>query len=539
MEETLRALPDAAVQETSFECDAPSSQHEDDAVQQPRRGKTGPVAPSRHGEDDNTPDLRPSQLTGPTPSTARALGPDLLRGLLMVLMALDHGSILTARSHSTVLDGGERDTGVPVHRWNAVDGYVIRLLAHLCAPGFMLLLGMGIVYFGRSRRALGWSAGRMAWHFIVRAVLLTVVTALLGLVLTFGRLWFMNIVLFALAFDYLLAGMLWLIMARTEELLAFWLLRAMPDAEEDDAREPLLADRRGEEDIAPDRKIMRAADVSWHLHNAVLALLAVVTIWWNVWLSPTGGHCGPEKAAAAVLSGPASTLQQSNWSLLWFREIFGEHFISLYPPLAWLSFALVGLLYGRIVTARTWTRTALTLGHAVAGLAFLVMFVLTRVLHLGNLSEGCLQMPEHMARPGRNQYLASARSFFYLVAYPPEVAFWAFGIGCNLLLLGLLGLLPVAVACTVLQPLVAYGTSALFFYITHLLLLGLSWLLWRSAWGLPTGHDPWTRPDARGVGSEWVFWLNWVLVLVIMYPLCRWYGAYKRTKGPDSTWRFF
>lgn len=482
-----------------------------------------------------------SQLTGPTRSIARALAPDLLRGLLMVLMALDHCSILSVRSHFTVVGGGggEQDTGVPVHKWTSVGGYVIRSLAHLCAPGFMFLLGTGIVYFGRSRRALGWSAPRLAWHFIVRSATLTAVTTLLGLVLTFGRLWFMNMVLFALAFDYLLAGMLWLVMARTEEVLAFWLLRVLPDAEQDDAREPLLADRRGEEDIAPDRKIMRAADISWHAHNTFLAVLAVVTIWWNIWLSPTGGHCEPEKATAA-LAGPASTLlHQSNWSLIWFHVVLGEHVISVYPPLAWLSFVLVGLLYGRIVTARNWTRTALTLGNVLAGLTFFLIFVLTRLLHLGNLSEGCLQMPEHVDRPGGNQYLASGRSFFYFIVYPPEVALWAYGIGCNLLLLGLLGALPVALANTVLHPLVAYGTSALFFYVTHFLLLGLSWPIWRWVWGLPTEHDPWMGHDETGVDSEWVFWLNWVLILVIMYPLCRWYGAYKRTKGPDSLWRFF
>lgn len=543
MEQTSRALPDAAVQETSFEYDAPTVHQEDAAAQHLRPGKPDlvPLPPTSagpsHNGHDNTPRADSSQLTSPTKSTARALGPDLLRGLLMVLMVLDHCSIVSVRSHFTAIDG-EMDSGLPVHKWNTAEGYVIRTLAHLCAPGFMFLLGMGIVYFGRSRRALGWSARRLAWHFMVRSFVLTVLTAFLGLAMTSGRVWFMNLVLFALAFDYLLAGMLWLTMARTEEVLAFWLLRVLPDAEDDDAREPLLADRRGDEDIAPDRKIMRAADISWHVHNIILAAISVVTIWWNIWLSPTGGHCGPEKSAA-MLTGPASTLHQSNWSLIWFHVVSSEHLISVYPPLAWLSFVLVGLLYGRIVTARNWTRTTLTLGSVIAGLIFLCLFVLTRLLHFGNLSEGCLQMPEHLERPDGNQYLASWQSFFYFVAYPPEVAFWAYGIGCNLLLIGILGALPVAMANTVLQPLIVYGTSALFFYITHLLLIRLSWSIWRLVWGLPSGSDPFRVEDSSGVDSEWVFWLNWVLVLAIMYLMCRRYGAYKRTKGPDSLWRFF
>lgn len=545
MEESIRAVPDAAVQETSFEDDTPTRQNDDAAARPPPKApkgqRSGPIeaaasygsnaGPSHYGHNHDP--GQPSHFTGPTRSTTRALGPDLLRGLVMALMALDHNSIISTRSPSTVLDsgGGERDTGVTLHTWSPAGSYAIRLLVHLCAPGFVFLFGMGIVYFGQSRRALGWSASRMVWHLFTRAVVLTVVTVLLGLVLTLGRVWFFNAVLFAVAVDYLLAGLLWLVMVRTEEMMAFWLLRVLPDSKKDDAREPLLADRRGEEGIAPDRKIMRAADISWHVHNTVLLILAVVTIWWNIWLSPTGGQCNPTAVTSAL---PAS-----NWSRIWFHVVLNEHIYSLYPPLAWLSFALLGLLYGRIAIARTWTRTTLSLGNMVAGLAFLLVFVLTRVLHLGNLSEHCLRMPEHRAHPDSNQYLASPQSFFYLVAYPPDVAFWAYGTGSNLMLLGILGGLPTAVAGTVLQPLVAYGTSPLFFYTTHLLLLGASRLFWFSVWGLPIEKDPWAGNDRRGVDSEWVFWLNWVVILVIMYPLCRWYGAFKRTKAPNSLWRFF
>lgn len=552
MEESVRAVPAAAVQETSFEDDTPTRQIENAASRPKSKGskerRTGPAGgsasygsdtgPSHHG-DDHDPD-QPSHFINPTRSTTRALGPDLLRGLVMVLMALDHNSIISTKSHSTVLDSGgdARDNGVPLHKWSPTGSYAIRLLVHLCAPGFVFLLGMGIVYFGQSRRTLGWPASRMVWHLFTRAVVLTVVTVLLGLVLTLGRVWFFNAVLFAVAVDYLLAGLLWLVMVRTEETMAFWLLKVLPDSDKDDAREPLLADRRGEEGIAPDRKIMRAADISWHVHNTILLVLAVVTIWWNIWLSPTGGHCNPDEPAT-VPANLTSGLPASNWSRIWFRVILDEHIYSLYPPLAWLSFALLGLLYGRIAIARTWTRTALTLGNMVAGLAFLLIFVLTRVLHFGNLSEDCLRMPEHRAHPDSNQYLASPQSFFYLVAYPPDVALWAYGTGSNLLVLGILGALPTAVAGTVLQPLVAYGTSALFFYVTHLLLLGASWLIWFSVWELPTEKDPWRGDDKRGVDSEWVFWLNWVVVLAIMYPLCRWYGAFKKTKGPNSLWRFF
>lgn len=482
-----------------------------------------------------------SHLTTSTKSTSRGLAPDLLRGLLMVLMALDHNTLTLNPWESETAINGENDNGEPVHRWNRPAAYAVRSLTHLCAPGFIFLLCTGIVYFGRSRRAAGigagWSPIQMAWHFIQRAAVLTLACIPAGLLLTRGKVWFLNLVLFAVAADYLLAGLLFLLVSRTEEVLAFGLLKVLPDAEGDDAREPLLADRRGEEDIAPDEKIMRAADISWHVHNAFLLILTVVAIWWNLWLSPTGGHCRADSSAAELA---ALGLLRSNWFRIWFYPLVTDRVLSEYPPLAWLSFALLGLLYGRVVLARPWTKTVLAVGNAVTGLALSVVFVLTRVLQFGNLSEDCLRMPEHTADPGANPYLASWSSFFYLVKYPPDVAFWAYSLGCNMFILAFFGILPVSVASIVLNPLVVYGTSALFFYIVHLVLLSLARLVWLPSIGHDIGwKDPLTGEKAVGVDRIWVYWLNWALVLVVMYPLCRWYGSFKKTKGPDSIWRFF
>lgn len=531
MEDVVRALPEATVQETSFQDDALTDNDDDARHQQPPQQETqaDEAALNHNG---------PSKLTKSASSNARALAPDLLRGLMMVLMALDHNTLaLSPWEHETAING-EVDSGEPVHRWNRPVAYITRSLTHLCASGFTFLLGMGVVYFGRSRRALGWSAGRMIWHFFARALVLTLICVPIGLVFTLGKVWFMNGVLFALAVDYLLAGLLWLLISRTEEALAFGLLKVLPDAKKDDATEPLLADRRGEEDIAPDRKIMRAADVSWHFHNAMLLVLAVVTIWWNLWLSPTGAHCrspeGTHDLAAAM------SLPQSNWFRVWFHPFIAGGFVSGYPPLAWVSFAILGLLYGRIVLARPWTKTVLTVGNIMGALAFLLVFTLTRVLQFGNLSKDCLHMPEHEANPNANPYLVSWQSFFYLVKYPPDVAFWSYGIGFSLLLLAFFGALPAVVASTVLNPLLVYGTSALFFYITHQVLLFATGLIWLPRFG----HDKgWTNPPTGdqvvGIDSLWIYWLNWVLVLALLYPLCKLYGVFKKTKGPDSLWRFF
>lgn len=521
MDETVRALPDAAVQETSFEHDVPAPQQQDDDHDDGGGGGGGVTA----------------RLTTTTKSTARAVAPDLLRGLLVVLMVLDHNSILNTWPRETALRGGH-DNARPVHEWNQPQPYVLRLLTYLWPPGLTFLLGAGVVYFGRSRKALGWSSWALLGHFFARAVLLAALAVLLGVVVTGARVWLWNLILITLAVDYLLVGLLWVLVTNSEELLAFGLLRVLPESKDEagGAREPLLAERRGRLRIASTQKIIRAADISWHVHNAVLLALAVATLGWNLWLSPTQGHCTPGNTVSMA------DTPRSNWFRIWFYPVEANHVLSLYPPLAWVSFAIAGLLYGRIVLARTWTRTALTLGHVAAGLALLLVFALTRLLRLGNLSEGCLQMPEHDGRSHSNQYLASARSFFYLTVYPPDVAFGAYSLGLNLLLLALLDVVPAVVAATVLQPLVALGTSPLFAYVAHLPLLAVARLFWLKLYGHSTGRpNPLLTggDDDMGVEKAWVFWLNGALVLLVLYPLCRWYALFKETRGRESVWRFF
>ena len=84
----------------------------------------------------------------------------------MVLMALDHASMFIARVHSAEF----WDTPLPVYPdpyW-----FFARWLTHMCAPGFFLLMGMGMALFADSRRQAGWSDGRVTSSFVLRGLLL-------------------------------------------------------------------------------------------------------------------------------------------------------------------------------------------------------------------------------------------------------------------------------------------------------------------------------------------------------------------------------
>ena len=64
-----------------------------------------------------------------------------------------------------------------------------------------------------------------------------------------------------------------------------------------------------------------------------------------------------------------------------------------------------------------------------------------------------------------------------------------------------------------------FGRSALFFYITHLYLYAL------MGWVFP-----------HGVGLAQMV-LSWVAGLLILYPLCSWWGRFKHGRPTGSVWR--
>ncbi|KAI4280333.1 MAG: hypothetical protein L6R38_004550 [Xanthoria sp. 2 TBL-2021] len=471
-------------------------------------------------------------------ASPRALSPDLLRGLLMVLQAIDHCSVSQgAWRHGVALES-EQD-GTIVNRWNDPVAWTARMLTHLCAPGFMFLLGMGIVYFGRSRSKLGWSSWQMVKHFAIRAFVLAAVNeTLFTLPFGRGRILILNIILLALAVNYLLAGLLWLAVNASESALSTLLESCYSSSTDDEIQRPLLRDETGYSSAkAVSGWAMRC---SWHIHNGILLALAIITIAWNQWLSPHHGHCPLDTSPG--YSGPTQPNSTSlgPWFDFWFLSVQYRLVISPFPPLAWLSPAILGLLYGRIILARTWKAYTINASNALFGVFLMLLFVLTRLLHFGNLSEDCLRMPEQLALPERDQYLVSFRSFFYIIKYPPSFSYMAFTMSINFFLLAFFGTLPAKVARRI-PTLLTFGQSALFFYILHLMLYFSMSILVKDWFGHELDHiDPMTGKPAIGTeGKPAVMWITWLVGLAILWPLCRWYGRFKSTKGVNSVWRFF
>jgi len=222
---------------------------------------------------------------------------------------------------------------------------------------------------------------------------------------------------------------------------------------------------------------------------------------------------------------------------IWFYVVeIPPYVLSDFPPLAWTSFAIFGVLYGRIISARPWSKSAVVASNILVSSGLFFVFVLTRLLHFGNLEEQCLRMPEHLAHPHVNQYLASVRSFFYITKYPPSVSFWCMTMSLNLLLLALFTSVPATLASSIpWRWLNVFGNSALFFYVAH-----QSLYMAMAAPVLRLFARPVSSPGGGpvGVGNTPAYWIPWFLGVVVMYPLCLQWARFKSTKGPDSIWRF-
>ncbi|MEJ2208878.1 MAG: DUF4396 domain-containing protein [Anaerolineae bacterium] len=98
---------------------------------------------------------------------ARLFAPDALRGLIIVLMALDHANHFVAQQHSS----GEY-WGGPFPVYGEGLTFLTRFVTHFCAPGFFLLMGLGMALLARRRLARGATRWHVVRHFWIRGAML-------------------------------------------------------------------------------------------------------------------------------------------------------------------------------------------------------------------------------------------------------------------------------------------------------------------------------------------------------------------------------
>jgi hypothetical protein len=154
------------------------------------------------------------------------------------------------------------------------------------------------------------------------------------------------------------------------------------------------------------------------------------------------------------------------------------------------------------------------------GLATIVLFVLLRLINLyGD--------PTPWSKQPRGA-LYSFFSFLNVNKYPPSLMFASMTLGPAILLLAFIEKVRNGVA----NFFVTYGRVPFFYYVLHFYFIHAFCVIAFFASGFSVneivspGFFFYFRPPTWGF-DLWVVYAVWLLVILLLYPLCKWYGNYK------------
>jgi uncharacterized membrane protein len=190
-------------------------------------------------------------------------------------------------------------------------------------------------------------------------------------------------------------------------------------------------------------------------------------------------------------------------------------FIS-YVLIPWIAVTALGYALGRIYEWDSQRRRQLLL---YMGLASIGAFAGLRFINFYG---------DPVPWSTQSNWLWTVLSFFNISKYPPSLSFLLITLGAACLIL---------LACDAgmprwLRPANYLGQVPLFFYVLHFFLIhimvvAVSWLRYgqvsQTFQSPDLAHFPFSAPPDWDLGLPFVYAM-WVTVLVVMYPLCRWYG---------------
>jgi uncharacterized membrane protein len=373
---------------------------------------------------------------------------DLMRGLVIVLMALDHVRDYFHVSGWSLpaLDPDQSNPALYLTRW----------ITHLCAPTFVLLAGVSAFL----QSAQGKPKAALARLLLTRGLFLVVLElTLIGFAWSFAAPYaFLIQVIWAIGWSMvLLAGVVWL---------------------------PL---------------------------RAVLALgLAIVV-----------GH---------NLLDPIEPAQFGGFAQLWhFTHQAGPLMLGdlpigyiAYPVLPWFGITCVGYGVGGLFLKPATDRDRVLL---IAGIVLLAAFALLRGFNLYG---------DPRAWTAQADLTRTLMDVFNVQKYPPSLDYVCVTLGLMCLIAPVLARLPRALG----GFLRTFGAVPLFAYVLHIYVLHTLAIIAAALAGQPTAPyfgfmaNVFAAPDALAQNGFplWVAYIAWLIVLAILYPLCRWFAGVKRTR---------
>lgn len=368
---------------------------------------------------------------------------DLVRGIIMIVMALDHTRDYFGIPGQNPVDLSKASAALFLTRW----------ITNICAPVFFLLTGTG-AYLALRRR----SRAELS-HFLLTR----------GLWLIFVEVVVMRCLSYQFNFDY-----------HVTLLLVLWAL-------------------------------------GWSM--IVLALLVrfptiVATVFGIVLIAAHNLLDGVQTRNPlwVILHAPGFVLQMPT------HVVFAA-----YPLIPWVGVTAVGFSLGQMYAWDADRRRSWLLR---AGIALTAAFLVLRSINVyGDPARWTTQ----------SSPLFTALSFLNVVKYPPSLLFLLMTLGPALIMLRLAD----RRTPRVLEPALIIGKVPMFYYVLHFTLIHLlavatCFVRYGSAhWMTESpdlGHYPFSAPPEWGYSLP-VVYLVWALVVIAMYPLCRWFAAVKQRRN--------
>jgi uncharacterized membrane protein len=381
----------------------------------------------------------PGELS-PSAGRARLDSIDLLRGLAIVFMALDH-----TRDFFGASGQSPRDISQPLL-------FLTRWATHFCAPSFIFLAGVSAYLYGSKGRSIG-ELGRFLLSRGLWIILMEFT------VVRFG--WNLN-----LDSHLFIAQVMWAIGASM---------------------------------------IVLAALV--HLPREAIAVIGLVMI---------AGHNLLDGIRAEDLGGIGWI-----WNVLHQPSMIqigpNSKLLILYPLVPWPGVMAMGYALGSVFKLDPASRRHFLLW---TGTTVIAGFVLLRATNL-------------YGDPGtwgvQDSWLGTLLSFINCEKYPPSLLYLMMTLGPALVLLTLFERVQGRIA----NWITTYGRVPFLFYVVHLplihaLAVGLAWLTLGDV-GWMFGRFVPGKPAGYGL-SIFDIYVVWLSVVVVLYPLCRWFAALKQRR---------
>jgi uncharacterized membrane protein len=207
-------------------------------------------------------------------------------------------------------------------------------------------------------------------------------------------------------------------------------------------------------------------------------------------------------------------------------SVAGSQILAPYTFLPWIAVLAAGYCFGQVILLEPATRRRIMLS---LGLALTILFVVVRAINLyGDPAPWAHQ----------KSGIFTVLSFLNCTKYPGSLDFLLMTLGPSLLVLAFLDPLRFKPD----NPLIVFGRVPMFYFVLHFYLIHTLAVLaaflryGRSATAfmfdlLPSmGGSPQLFPAHFGY-SLWVVYGVWLLTVVLLYPVCRWFARVKATRS--------